>query len=152
MMKLKRVNNGNVIDITHFLLNDEQRRYMISPLNFLESVKGEKNCWPLIIYNDDIPVGFFAYGIIEDVYVIAGFMIDLDHQRKGYGKKAMQILINKIKKDKNHSKISLNVDEDNAVAIKLYESLGFKMQGISYFKIDEYAGTSTDVYRMVLEY
>ena len=152
MMKLKRVNNGNIIDITNFLLYDEQRRYMISPLNFLKSVEGEKNCRPLIIYNDDIPVGFFAYGIIEDVYVIAGFMIDLDHQRKGYGKKAMQILINKIKKDKSHSKISLNVDEDNVVAIKLYESLGFKMQGISYFTIDECEGTSSDVYRMVLEY
>ena len=64
----------------------------------------------------------------------------------------MQILINKIKKDKNHSRISLNVSEDNSVAIKLYESLGFKKQGISYFTIDEYAGKSTDVYRMELEY
>ena len=61
MMKLKRVNNTNIIDITNLLLGDEQRRYMVSPLNFLETVKDDKNCRPLIIYNYDIPVGFFLW-------------------------------------------------------------------------------------------
>ena len=106
----------------------------------------------MIIYDDDTPIGFFAYGIVSNCYVIANLMINKNDQRKGYGTRAMKTLISKIKKDKGHDKIYLGVNEHNAVAIRLYQKLGFRFDGVSHFVIDEAGGTSTDVCRMVLEY
>ncbi len=54
------------------------------------------------------------------------FMIDEKYQGKGYGKNAMLLILQKLYTDYDCKKIFLSVIEDNAIAITLYENLGFR--------------------------
>ena len=56
-------------------------------------------------------------------------MIDAKYQSKGYGKAAMEKLIDTIKKDKEHHAIYISFEPLNTRAKQLYEKLGFKADG-----------------------
>lgn len=56
-------------------------------------------------------------------------MIDKIYQGHGYGKKAMQLIIEEMRKIVDCKEIYLSTEPENALAIKLYESLGFRATG-----------------------
>ena len=58
-----------------------------------------------------------------------GLVISKNHQRKGFGKEALQILIDFIFNYLPMQKIKLDVFSFNKSAISLYEKLGFKHEG-----------------------
>lgn len=92
------------------------------------------------IYHDKDLVGFILmfrdtgksneYGD-DDAYDIMRFMIDKNHQNKGYGKMAMKHAIDYIKTQPMGSAeaIYLSFEPENLIAKGLYESLGFKETG-----------------------
>lgn len=67
-------------------------------------------------------------------YRIMGFFIDENYQNLGIGKKALELLLEKIKEYPNGDKlpVALEVKKDNKVAMKLYQSFGFYDTGIRY--------------------
>ena len=80
------------------------------------------------IYNDDTPVGFVMYGIEPRdnyEYWIDRFMIDEKFQKNGFGKRALELVIDRIKQDKTHDKIKTSTNPENMIARKLYAKLGF---------------------------
>ncbi len=82
------------------------------------------------IYLNDKLIGFAMHGIygrmpLSEVW-LDRFMIDKNYQGKGYGKKSMELIIEKMHEEYNCEKLYLSVHEDNHAAIKLYEKLGFK--------------------------
>lgn len=83
------------------------------------------------IYIDDKLVGFAMYGYIssEKRVWLDRFMIDGRFQGKGYGRKAIKELINKIFNEFKCEEIYLSIFDDNLSALKLYLSLGFKANG-----------------------
>lgn len=70
-------------------------------------------------------------GIGYDEDGISGYinplMIDEKYQGNGYSSHAMKLAIEKLKTDYNVSEIHIGHRKTNAVAGKLYESLGFKI-------------------------
>ncbi|MDR1703271.1 MAG: GNAT family N-acetyltransferase [Clostridiales bacterium] len=103
-------------------------KYCASNLYSLAQTKIFPEEIPLAIYNDEEPVGFIMYGIEprdSNVYWIDRFMIDEAHQRKGFGKKALEMAIDIIKQDKTRDTIKISTNPENAVARKLYADLGF---------------------------
>ncbi|MEK4004503.1 GNAT family N-acetyltransferase [Paenibacillus sp. FSL H3-0333] len=84
---------------------------------------------PYILSIDGCIIGFFYISYTpgsSDNYWIGGFQIDYRHQRKGYGKQALVEIIKFIKEvHPKCSLISLTVEQENSVAQKLYEGLGF---------------------------
>ena len=67
--------------------------------------------------------------IEERRYWIPRFMIDVSYQRKGYGKEAMQQVIDILKMNDECNYIGLSTEPDNDSAIHFYESLGFVNTG-----------------------
>lgn len=76
-------------------------------------------------------IGFTMYGLDEDTknYWICRLMIDYTTQGKGYGKEAVQLVIDELKQVEDCEMIYLSTEPDNEVAIKLYESFGFQKTG-----------------------
>ncbi|MFJ7827626.1 GNAT family N-acetyltransferase [Psychrobacillus sp. NPDC096623] len=76
-------------------------------------------------------IGFTMYGLDEDTknYWICRLMIDYTRQGKGYGKKAVQLVLDEMKQVDNCEMVYLSTEPDNEVAIKLYESFGFQKTG-----------------------
>lgn len=83
-------------------------------------------------------IGFALYGIDEDdhEYWMYRMMIDQTHQGKGYGKEAIQLVIDDIKtvKEERHQTISLSYEPTNEHAKRIYEKMGF--QEVEGFIID----------------
>ena len=125
---LREINGDNFDEIIALKVE----KYCASNLYSLAQAKVYTEAIPLAIYNDDIAVGFIMYEIEprdNNEYWIDRLMIDEKHQKKGYGKIAMEIIIDKIKQDKTHNKIKLSTNPDNFIGRKFYRNLGFKETG-----------------------
>jgi diamine N-acetyltransferase len=61
-------------------------------------------------------------------YWLSAFLIDKKHQRRGYGKKALDLLIRRLKED-GVVALYLSYTPDNTSAWRLYKSLGFVRTG-----------------------
>ena len=103
---LKEVDGNNFDEI----ISLKVEKYCASNLYSLAQAKVFPEAIPLGIYNDDIPVGFIMYGIEprdNNEYWIDRFIIDEKYQKNGFGKKALEIIIEKIKQDNVAPKLNL---------------------------------------------
>ena len=130
MITLKEITRDNFWDCVSLEVAPEQVDFVTSNAVSIAQSKVQPECIPLAVYDDDLMVGFVMYCIDEDdgEYWIYRMMIDKNHQSKGYGKKAMELLLHRIKEDKARNKIFLGVHIDS-FAVNMYESFGFKFNG-----------------------
>lgn len=89
---------------------------------------------PIAIIVDDKMVGFAMYGLWKSEgkngrVWLDRYFIDENYQGKGYSKIILPALIETITKEYARNTIYLSVYKDNAVAIAIYEKLGFKFNG-----------------------
>jgi len=134
MIKLIPVNEDNFVDVFNLKLGEGQERFVSHPIRSLAQAYVYRNqCQPFGIYEDDTLVGYvmalYDYDVPE--YDIWHMMIDESKQGMGYGREALIQLIEYIKSKPlgESGRIALTCNEENAVALKLYESLGFAPTG-----------------------
>ena len=70
-------------------------------------------------------IGFLLYSLIYDRIEIEQFEVTTKERRKGIGNKLLNYLVEKYQ-DNNIKNITLEVKEDNIIAINLYKKYGFK--------------------------
>lgn len=131
MIILKEIDRNNFFDVIKLKVAEEQSDFVASNMFSLAQAKAFPECVCLAIYHDDVLVGFTMYCIDEEdkEYWIYRLMIDSKHQSKGYGKAAMEKLIEKIKEDIQHRVIYISFEPENVWAKQLYEKLGFAEDG-----------------------
>ncbi|QXE02538.1 GNAT family N-acetyltransferase [Terribacillus sp. DMT04] len=111
------------------LAEDQVARIAPNVYSIAES-KVHSNFTPYAIHLDDEVIGFVITEydpdeIEERKHWIPRFMIDVSYQRKGYGKEAMQQVIDMLNKNDDCHYIGLSTEPDNYSALRFYESLGF---------------------------
>lgn len=128
MVKLKEITRENFWDAVSLEVATEQCDFVTSNAVSIAQSKVQPECIPLAVYDDEVLVGFVMYCIDEDdgEYWIYRMMVDKNYQSKGYGKKTLELLLDKIKEDKSRNKIFLGVHKESTAAVKLYESFGFE--------------------------
>ncbi|MBQ4898808.1 GNAT family N-acetyltransferase [Paenibacillus sp. Marseille-P2973] len=131
MIQLKEIDRNNFFDVIKLSVAEEQKDFVATNLFSLAQAKAFPECICLAIYDDDVLVGFTMYCIDEDdhEYWIYRLMIDAKHQSKGYGRAAMELLIDRIKEDEQHRVIHISFEPNNVQAKHLYEKLGFEADG-----------------------
>ncbi|MGG0658644.1 GNAT family N-acetyltransferase [Rummeliibacillus pycnus] len=131
MITFREIDRKNFFDVIKLSVSEEQNTFVATNLFSIAQAKAYPECICLAIYHDDILVGFTMYciDIDDNEYWIYRLMIDAKFQSKGYGKAAMEKLIDLIKKDKKHQVIYLSFEPENDVAKHLYEKLGFEADG-----------------------
>lgn len=82
----------------------------------------------LAIYADERIVGLLMYGLIDEAMWIWRLMIDRRHQRRGYGRQALVSLLQSLRA-LGYREVFISYEPDNAVAAKLYASVGFALTG-----------------------
>lgn len=89
----------------------------------------------MAVYNDDTMIGCVYYHIFKlpegkKEAWITRFMIDQRYQGKGLGRETMNMLIAHIREEAGEDvSIGLSYEPENALAKKLYDSLGFVPSG-----------------------
>lgn len=131
MVTLKDVTIENWNTVIRLRTSKEQSRFVADNCVSLAQAHYQKECIPLAIYDDDVAVGFTMYCLdpVDREYWIFRLMVDAKHQSKGYGRKAMELLVERIKEDKDHHRIYISFEPENIWAKKLYASLGFVPDG-----------------------
>ncbi|WMT39619.1 GNAT family N-acetyltransferase [Paenibacillus sp. D2_2] len=131
MITLKEIDRNNFFDVIKLSVADEQKEFVATNVLSLAQAKAFPECICLAIYNDNVLVGFTMYCIDEEdqEYWIYRLMVDTKYQSKGYGKAAMEMLLERIKEDIHHRVIYISFEPENAWAKHLYEKLGFKEDG-----------------------
>ena len=131
MITLREIDRDNFSDVIGLGVSEDQKHFVASNMYSLAQAKAQPECVPLAIYAGDIPVGFVMYCMDykDQAYWIYRLMVDQKHQGRGYGRAAMERVIEIMAKDPEHSMTYVSFEPDNAVAQKLYESLGFVPDG-----------------------
>ena len=142
LVKVDQTNFDDLIDLKPF---ESQYNYIASNIYSLAeayaNIANGTYAQPFGIYDGDTPVGFLmiGYDIVEEEadrekypfitnsYLIWRFMIDKNHQKKGYGRAAMKLALDFIRTWPcgQAEYCWLSYEPENEVARKLYQSFGF---------------------------
>lgn len=81
-----------------------------------------------ILADGDTAVGFLFYGYDTETghHLLCRYMIDVDHQRKGYGTAFLPMAVELIRSQYGCRDVYTSVHDDNAHALHLYASFGFE--------------------------
>lgn len=128
VITLKPVSIENWYECTQLRVKPEQLHVFPAPVVYWIAESKYVDDFELrAIYGEEVIVGFLVFCTNpdqDDNYWIPAIMIDEKHQGKGYGKAAMEALIQYMRIS-SCTRIMIGHRPDNKIAGKLYESLGF---------------------------
>lgn len=131
---IKNITDENFLDAFHLKLKREQRKFVSHPIRSLAQAYVYRNqCQPFGIYHDDRMVGYVMV-IYDDTvrkYAVWHMMIDESQQGRGFGKAALSLVLEYIKKKPfgDSDCVVLTCNKENVHALGLYRSLGFELTG-----------------------
>ncbi len=134
MTELRPVTEENFIDVFNLTLAPGQERFVSHPIRSLaQAYVYRDQCQPFGIYAAGRIVGYVMVIYDHDVpeYDIWHMMIDEREQGRGYGREALERVIEYIRTKPfgNSNRVALTCNKDNVNAIRLYESRGFTPTG-----------------------
>ena len=122
-------------------VHEDQHCFVASYKNILDyAFEGQdrERTYAFIVCDEDVAVGIIEYSDCAEIkaYNLLYLFIDRRYQGKGYGLKAIQLLLEKLRQEKKFDKVSVTLYENNDAARKLYEKAGFAPNGFVFE--DEY--------------
>lgn len=118
----------------------EIQREFVAPNAFsLAQAAYEPDTYPMGILDDDKLVGFVMYDFDSDVnkWGMCRLMVDEKNQKRGVGERAIRLLLDYVTARHGHVEFHTSAEPENAVAIALYEKMGFRKTGeLVYGEVD----------------
>lgn len=133
MIKLDEITADNLEVVLKLKVSKEQENFVsTTAYSLAQAYVYRENAYPFAIYADDTLVGFIMFGFYElrNQYTLWMFLIDEKYQNKGYGKMALALGIEYMKKQYDIKEMYTGVAIDNDVAERLYHSVGFQLTGL----------------------
>ena len=134
MTELRAITEENFIDAFNLKLAPGQERYVSHPIRSLaQAYVYRDQCQPFGIYAEGRMVGYvmviYDYDVPE--YDIWHMMIDEAHQGRSCSADALDRVIEYIRTKPfgGSGRVALTCNRENSIALKLYESRGFRATG-----------------------
>lgn len=140
MITLKPITQDNIDDVLALRVREDQTAFVSTTVESLaQAYVYAETAFPFAVYDDETLVGFIMMGYYEakQYYTLWKFLIDRNYQHKGYGREALKQGIDFMKEKFHITQIYTGVHPDNAVAKRLYESVGFVSTGFHEFGMEE---------------
>jgi len=133
-VRLENVTARNWRAVARLKLAPQQHDLVASNLYSIAQSKFDPNAHPRAVYAGKVLVGFLMYDVWDTKEKIREasiyrFMIDREHQGKGYGRAALARALDEIKADPVVRKVSVGYMPENPVAKAFYASFGFAEAG-----------------------
>lgn len=128
---LKEITKENWAECINLSLKLEQGG-LVAPNSYrFEEFKAEPTFVQVGIYHKDVMVGYAMYGVDPDDghYWIFRLMIDEAHQRKGFAKAGLALIIQRLRAMPDCDAIYVGYRPENFVASALYGSFNFARTG-----------------------
>jgi diamine N-acetyltransferase len=128
---LREITEETVRSILRLKVSQDQENFVASNAVSIAEAHFSKNAWFRAIYADDTPVGFVMLYIDEDKpeYDVWRFMVDKDHQGKGYGREAMLQVIEHVRALPGAKELYLSYVPGEGNPAPFYRKLGFNETG-----------------------
>ena len=94
--------------------------------NILKSELENENSRYFVLRENNEIIGFGGFLITPDDAQITNIVIKKSKRNSGYGNFLFEFILEEAKKNSTNNEISLEVNEKNTYAIKLYENNGFE--------------------------
>ncbi|WP_442600696.1 GNAT family N-acetyltransferase [Paenibacillus sp. KN14-4R] len=133
MIILKEIEKSNWKECLKLKLKPGQEKFIASNLYSIAEVHFLDGFEAKAIYEDQNMIGFTMYGLDSDDsnYWIYRFMIDERYQGRGFGQRALELVIDDIRKRNDRSDLLfIGYAPENEQAKKLYAKVGFTEVGI----------------------
>ena len=133
-MRLISVTEDNWMDVASLSVKEEQKKYVAPAIGILARGYVYRDCNAKIyaFENDGVIVGTALVREFTDEplgYDLQQFMIDEKYQGKGYGSRALELILDELRKEGRYDHVELCVKKEDAEAIRLYGKHGFADSG-----------------------
>mgnify|MGYP003296158768 CR=1 FL=1 len=144
MVELRTITKENLEEVLNLSVLEDQESFVSSTVYSLaEAYAYRETAFPFAIYANNTlvegAVGFIMLGYYEakNQYTLWKFLIDKNHQGKGYGREALIKGIKYLKDRFGIREIYTGVALGNERAKHLYRSIGFKETGLVEDNMEE---------------
>ena len=128
---LREITEDTLSPILKLDVAENQKGFVASNAVSIAQAHFSKNAWFRAIYADETPVGFVMVYIDEEKpeYFLWRYMIDAQHQGKGYGFQALSQVIEYIKTLPNATEMFTSYVPGEGCPGPFYRKLGFEETG-----------------------
>jgi diamine N-acetyltransferase len=135
-VSLQEITEETVIDICNLsnTLSEAQRKMVADNAKSIAQAHFSKHAWFRAIYAGETPVGFLMLydNPDEHEYFLWRFMIAGPHQGNGYGRQAIELLLDYVRSRPGAYELLTSCGEGEASPEGFYLSLGFERDGKVY--------------------
>lgn len=128
---LREVVKETVRDVCRLAVGPGQEHFVAPNAVSIAEAYFEPKAWFRAIYADEVPVGFAM--LFDDPeapeYILWRFMVAGEHQGKGFGRRAIELLIEHVRGRPGATELLLSYVPGEGCPEPFYRSLGFKPNG-----------------------
>ena len=130
MVSLIELSEENWMDFAGLSVDESQKNYLTSNIGIIARgyVYRDSRAKVMGIVADEKPIGLAMVRDMNDepaCYELQQFMIDKNYQNKGYGFKALKLILDSLKTEQKYDCVEVCVKMEDAQAIHVYEKAGF---------------------------
>ena len=134
MISLVKIDESNIVKAKKLEVFENQKSFLDSAAGIIKRAEIYKNLNSHLFgrANEETLVGLALVKDFEEepfAYDLQQFMIDKNFQGRGYGTKALKLILEYLKKEGRFESVEICVKKEDFSAIKLYEKVGFKNSG-----------------------
>ena len=134
MLRLVKVDETNFFAARALSLFEDQRRFLDSPLGILARgyVYRDQRARVLAVMDEGAVAGLLLVKDMDEepaCYDLQQFMIDSRFQGRGYGRAALGLLLDDLRRERKYDDVEVCVHRDNAAALALFTGAGFRDTG-----------------------
>jgi diamine N-acetyltransferase len=131
VVTLREVTKEDHVTVLDLRVTPEQEKFVAGNAFSVAQAYFEEKAWFRAIYADNTPVGFVM--LYDDAakceYFLWRFMIDKRYQKFGFGKRAIELLIEHVKTRPNATELGVSCVPGDGSSCPFYEKLGFVYTG-----------------------
>ena len=130
-VSLREITEATLVSILKLKVAPEQENFVASNAISIAQAHFSDHAWFRAIYADETPVGFVMLHDEPEKpeYYLWRYMIDARYQRMGFGRQALQQLIEHVRTRPNATELLLSYVPQEGGPQPFYESLGFTHTG-----------------------
>ncbi len=133
MVQFKEINEDNFRAIIRMKQPEDQHFVAPNMYSLAEAwlYRENNDLFPFAIYDEEELVGFIMVQHDEEEKVLSiwRLMIAVEHQGKGYGTAALQLVIDEARKSGRFERLALNYVPENVVGEHVYRKVGLRPTG-----------------------
>lgn len=134
MIRLANIDETNFFAARALTLREDQRRFLDSPLGIIARgfLYRDQRARVLAVTDENTVVGLLLVKDMDEepaCYDLQQFLIDSRFQGKGYGRAALTLLLDDLRREGKYTDVEVCVHKDNAAALALFTAAGFRDTG-----------------------